>query len=132
MIGVDTNVLLRLLIIDNPVQCEKARAFFAARTIHDPAFVSATVLAELIWLLRRRFLYEGQTILETLRSMTLTDEIRFEHGDRLRAFLEADDRRATDVADALINWSCEQAKCEKVVTFDKRSARIVPGMELLA
>ena len=132
MIGVDTNVLLRLLIDDNPPQCEKARAFFAARSADDPAFVSATVLAELIWLLRRRFRYTGQAILDALRSMTSTEEILFEHNERLRTFLESEGHTVSDIAEALIGWSCARAKCSKVATFDKRSAKLIPSMELLS
>lgn len=132
MIGVDTKVLLRLLVDDDPAQCVTARRFFASCTARDPAFVSSTVLAELIWLLRRRFRYPNDTILSALRKMTSSDEVRFEHGDALRVFLEDKGRTPSDVADALISWSCAAARCEKVVTFDKRSARLIASMELLS
>lgn len=132
MIGVDTNVLLRLLVDDDQVQCVMARRFFASRTARDPAFVSSTVLAELIWLLRRRFRYPNETILTALRKMTSSDDLHFEHGDALRTFLEDKGRTPSDVADALVCWSCAAARCEKVVTFDKRSARLMPSMELLS
>ncbi|NJR13735.1 MAG: type II toxin-antitoxin system VapC family toxin [Phyllobacteriaceae bacterium] len=56
MIGIDTNVLLRLLVIDDPVQNALARTFFESRTIEDPAYVSAITLAEPSWSLRRRWL----------------------------------------------------------------------------
>jgi len=132
VIGVDTNVLLRLIVDDHEEQRAAARSFFASRTARDPAFVSSTVLAELIWLLRRRFRYSNDAILGVLRAMVSTNELRFEHGDHLRAFLEDDDRTPSDLADALIGWACAAAKCEKVVTFDKRSALLIPSMELLS
>ena len=62
MIGVDSNVLLRLLIEEDSEQCKRSRAFFSERTARDPAFISCTVLAELIWLLRRRFGYTNDAI----------------------------------------------------------------------
>lgn len=132
MIGVDTNVLLRLLVEDNSDQYAKSRAFFSERTARDPAFISATVLAELIWLLRRRFGYTNEDIMRALRTMNQSAEFRFEHGEKLRAFLAETDRVPSNVADAMISWSCMAAKCEKVVTFDKKSARKIPTMELLA
>lgn len=132
MIGVDTNVLLRLIVDDHEEQSAAARRFFASRTARDPAFVASTVLAESIWLLRRRFRYPNHAILEALRVMTSTDEIRFEHGEKLRGFLEDGGGTASDVADALIGWACDAAKCERVMTFDRRSARLVPSMELLS
>jgi predicted nucleic-acid-binding protein len=132
VIGVDTNVLLRLLIDEESEQCARSRVFFSERTARDPAFISSTVLAELIWLLRRRFLYANETILQVLRMMTQSAEFRFEHGEKLRAFLSEATRTPSDVADALIAWSCSAAKCDRVVTFDKRSARKISSMELLA
>lgn len=132
MIGVDTNVLLRLLIDDHREQSAKARTFFAERSARDPAYVSATVLAELIWLLRRRFHYSNEDILGALRAMASTEEMRLEHGSLLRTFLNSPGRKASDVADAMIGWSAMNANCEKVVTFDKRSAKLNSGMELLA
>jgi len=132
VIGVDTNVLLRLIVDDHDEQCSTARAFFAGRTARDPAFVSSTVLAELIWLLRRRFCYSNDDILRALRAMASADELRFEHGDMLRSFLQEDRRTPSDIADALTGWACGAARCEKVVTFDRRSARLIPIMELLS
>lgn len=132
MIGVDTNVILRLLVDDQSAQCGKARDFFSARSPRDPAFVSSVVLAELIWLLRRRFGYPSETILDVLRRLTASADFRFEHSEHLQALLAEDGIKVTDVADALIAWSCMSEGCDRVVTFDRRSARLVSGMELLS
>ena len=59
MIGIDTNVLLRFLVHDDPKQGEKARQFMTERTAEDPAYVSAVVLAEVIWFLRQRLNYSA-------------------------------------------------------------------------
>ena len=45
MIGIDTNILVRLLTQDDPTRMHAARAFFAERNARDPAYVSAIVLA---------------------------------------------------------------------------------------
>ena len=47
MISVDTNVLARLFLKDDLEQTSIAQKFFMARTVGDPAFVSAVVIAEL-------------------------------------------------------------------------------------
>lgn len=132
MIGVDTNILLPLLVDDDPEQCGKSRAFFARRAARSPAFVSAVSLVELLWLLKRRLHYEGDSILATIRKMTQSAEFRFEHGEKLRGLLEREDVTASDLPDALVAWSCEAAKCDTVMTFDKRSARLFSSMELLS
>ena len=53
MIAVDTNILLRYVVRDDPEQLEKAANFFRERTTEDPAYVSLIVVAEMIWVLRR-------------------------------------------------------------------------------
>lgn len=131
MIGVDTNVLIRLLAPDDEKQNLAAKLFFAERSPDDPAYVSSIVLAETIWLLRRRLGYSRTAIEDAVRSLLSTDDFRVEHGDRLSALLEEGTPRA-EVADYLIAWSADEAGCLRTVTFDKRSAKSIGSMELLA
>ncbi len=49
MIAVDTNVLVRLLTGDDPVQESAARSLFAS----GPIWIAKTVLLETSWVLRR-------------------------------------------------------------------------------
>ncbi len=55
MIGLDTNVLLRLFLEDNPAQCERARSFVDAATADEPCLVNPVVLAEFAWTLARSY-----------------------------------------------------------------------------
>ena len=48
----DTNVAVRLLIEDDPAQCERAERAFRQAVAEGGAFFSATVLVELAWVLR--------------------------------------------------------------------------------
>lgn len=49
MIGLDTNVLVRILTEDDPIQTSKAVDFIAQRcSVLSPGFVSTIVLAELV------------------------------------------------------------------------------------
>ena len=50
MIVVDTNVLVRLLVIDDPRQCALVRSLFESETIR----VLRSVLLESEWVLRAR------------------------------------------------------------------------------
>ncbi len=54
MIAVDTNVLLRLLVGDDPAQAAKARRLFdRADAEHKAIWVADSVLVELVWTLGR-------------------------------------------------------------------------------
>ena len=131
MIGVDTNVLIRLLAPDDEKQNTAARSFFSDRSPDDPAYVSSIVLAETIWLLRRRLGYSRTAVEDAVRSMLASDDFHIEHGERLSALLKQGTPRA-EIADYLIAWSADVAGCLSTVTFDKRSAKSIPSMELLA
>ncbi|BCH30235.1 hypothetical protein MesoLjLc_21650 [Mesorhizobium sp. L-8-10] len=132
MIGVDTNVLVRFLVVDDPVQNELARAFFAARSSEDPAFVSAVTLAETIWVLNRRLNYPLVQVMAALREMLASEEISIEHAEGLGRLLHDEDTPETDIGDYLISWAGIAAGCSSTVTFDRRAASFVPALELLA
>lgn len=131
MIGVDTNVLVRFLVEDDPEQNALARDFFSERSAEDPAFVSATVIAETVWVLSRRLKLPLATVSDLLQNLLAADRLVVEFTEELDALL-SQDRPQTDIADYLIAWSAARVGCQKTVTFDKTSAEAIPGMELLA
>ena len=132
MIGIDTNVLVRLVAVDDKRQNEAARAFFAQRTASDPAFVSSIVLAETIWLLRRRLGYSRDAVEDLIRNLLASDDFLLEHSDRLTVLLGGPASARSQLADHLIAWSAEGMGCTRTVTFDRRAAHLISSMELLS
>jgi predicted nucleic-acid-binding protein len=132
MNGVDTNVLLRFIVRDDERQFESAATFLAAKTPDDQAYVSLVVIAELIWALRRRYGYSQDAIVVNLGRLVASRELAFEDEGFLAALLGDPDSIKADIADYLIARTASNAGCMKTVTFDKRAAKAVPGMELLA
>lgn len=131
MIGIDTNVLVRFLVDDEPEQNRAARRFFSERTAEDPAYVSAIVIAETMWVLNRRLKYPMPVITDVLHNLLAADGVVIEYADQLSVlFSQADP--VGDLPDYLIAWSARAAGCGRTVTFDKTAARKIPGMELLA
>src|SRR5882757_7415197 len=56
MIGLDTNVLVRYLTQDDPLQSRKATDLIERRlTEEDPGFVSVVAMAEIAWVLERAY-----------------------------------------------------------------------------
>jgi len=74
VIAVDTNVIVRLIVDDDPAQVAAALAL-AAR---EPFFVSLTVLAETEWVLRSRFDYDRAGICTALGVLPQLVDVRFE------------------------------------------------------
>ncbi len=132
MIGIDTNVLLRFLVDDDVEQNESARRFMAERTEDDPVYLSAVVLAETVWVLRRRLGYSQRQITEMLRRLLGSVEAVIEFAEELEVALLEPDATISDLADCLVAWAALKAGCSRVVTFDRKAARAIPGMELLS
>lgn len=63
MVAVDTNVLVRLLVNDDPGQHRAVRKLFASESIH----VTDTVLLETEWVLRDVFDYPPAAVCAALR-----------------------------------------------------------------
>lgn len=130
MIGIDTNVLVRFLVDDDPVQNVRARDFLSARSAEEPAFVSAVVLAETVWILHQRLKYPMTMITDLLQGLLAADGLVIEYTEELDALVSGGQPQA-DLADYLIAWAATRAGCGRTLTFDRKAASRVPGMELL-
>jgi len=130
MIGVDTNVLVRLLVPGEP-QREKAEAFFLQRSAADPAFVSLVVLVELVWVLNRHYGYGFEQLQKATQWLLDSDDFVVEHRDRVEWALENYTRSKIDFPDLLIARAGEETGAPRTATFDINAAKLVPGMELL-
>ncbi len=132
MIGIDTNILVRFLVDDEPDQNATARAFLAARSHSDPAFISAVTLAETVWVLTRRMNYPVAAVVRMLRELLASEGLVIEYAEELGSIVFADIEPEADIADYLIAWAGAANGCSRTITFDRRAAKSVLGMELLA
>ncbi len=132
MIGVDTNVFLRFLVLDDDEkQRDLARQFMNARTADDPAFISSVTLAETVWVLNKKLKYPQAAIYAALTELFTCSEFIFEAQQELMRLLYQKGPVHADLADYLITWAGIRANCDYTVTFDKKAARSIPSMELL-
>ena len=85
MIGLDTDVLVRLLTADEPVQLKVASRLLAAHDGEPGAFfINDTVLVEPIWVLRRLLCgFEPGESLTAVKSLLDNDAFTFEDRERL-------------------------------------------------
>jgi predicted nucleic-acid-binding protein len=130
MIGVDTNVLVRLFITEEP-QSTKSKVFFAARSPMDPALVSLVVMAEFAWVLKKKYKQGFEQIAQVIASMLDSNDFVIEGRDRVEWALANYTRSRIDFSDLLIARSNELAGAPRTTTFDGDASKYVPGMELL-
>jgi predicted nucleic-acid-binding protein len=131
MIGVDTSVLVRFLTADSPEQHEATVRFFVERTPSDPAFVSAVTLAETAWVLRRSYGLTPGEIARSVSALLNSNDFIVEGADNLES-VRSGIAKPSQIADFLVVHLASRAGCSHTVTFDRRAAKAVPGMDLLA
>ena len=123
MHGLDTNVLLRYVIGDDPQQSEQAAAFIGATcTADEPCFLNRIVLCEAVWVFEDAYGYRKQQIVTALDALLRTREFRIEDHDRVQRALVAYRSGTADFADLLIGETNAAAGCEMTVTFDRKAS----------
>ena len=131
MAALDTNVLVRLLVQDDPAQLASAqRLIRAGMATGDGLFVPVTVALELEWVLRSRFELDKAAVLQTFSRLLSTVELRFEAAAALEWALRQYKSVATDFSDCLHAALAAQAGEQPLWTFDKAASK-VEGVDLL-
>ena len=131
MIGIDTNVLLRLWLNDDPAQNDRLDALL---TEHGSApaslLVTDVVLAEAIWTLGSA--YEQDKAAQRLAVSSLLAEAAFAFEDRaaLERALTLFDESSCGFSDCLIVAKHAHHGCQFTATFD-RGMRKLPGVRLV-
>ena len=130
MIGLDTNVLVRYLTLDDPVQAEQATEIIERRlTEQDPGFVSVVAMAEMVWVLERFYRFSSARIVAAIKRMLGAETVVVESEREVFAAMIALDEGHGSFADALIGALSAKAGCSRVLTFDRKALRL-PGFEL--
>lgn len=121
MRAIDTNVVVRFLTGDDPVQAEAASA---ALTMGD-IFIATTVLLETEWVLRSGYGFEASRISAALRALAGLAGVTIEAPIVLARALDWHET-GMDFADAL--HLANATGCETFLTFDRRLARTAKGL----
>jgi predicted nucleic-acid-binding protein len=124
MRGVDTNVLVRFLVGDDPDQEARAASLFARATAEgERLFVSQIVVCELVWVLGYAYDRGRAQIAAGLETLLRARQLSFEDVDQVRAALERFAAGDGDLADWLIWERSRAAGADRVATFDGRLLR---------
>ncbi|MGD0864932.1 MAG: type II toxin-antitoxin system VapC family toxin [Rhizomicrobium sp.] len=130
MIGLDTNILVRYLVQDDPVQSPIATHLIERRLSEDdPGFVTIVAMVETAWVLERIYGFSDADIAAAIERMLQIDLLVVENEqDVFTAMVELAEGRGS-FADALIGARGAGAGCSHTLTFDRKALRI-PGFEL--
>ena len=121
MIVADTNLWARALLNDDASQARKARKALAEARSAGGVFVPLIVLAELAWVLRRR--WERDRVLSTLETLLTTRGVTVESPTLALNALIATREGRGGFADHLIAEVGFANGAREVITFDERFSK---------
>jgi predicted nucleic-acid-binding protein len=125
MIGLDTNLLVRLVVGDDPQQTRQARAFVDQHcSPESPGFINCIVLTELVWVLNTSYDYSRLQIATAVESLAVGADRIVEHADAVQASLDDYKAGRLDFTDALIAHVNKTRGCEATATFDRKAAKL--------
>lgn len=117
MNGIDTNVLVRYLVADDPLQAVKAKRYMESGT----TYVNCIVLCETVWVLESAYDYDRKAIADTLERVLSTHEIEVEDAEMALAALQDYRRSSAGFTDCLIGRRNANFGCDQTLSFDKRA-----------
>jgi predicted nucleic-acid-binding protein len=130
MIGIDTNLLIRLAMQDDSVQCSKVDVFLASLSRREVGFISLVTLIESVWVLEKRYRIPKPGIIRFVQELLDAVELKLEREAAVSQALQRFKATTEDFADCLIERVCAEAGCTQTVTFDEGAAKLA-GMRLL-
>jgi predicted nucleic-acid-binding protein len=130
VIGLDTNVLVRYLTQDDPLQSARANRLLEQQLSDgNPGFVSTVVMAETAWVLRRAYRFTTTETAAAIERMLAADALIVEREQEVYAAMIALREGLGSFADALVGAIGSREGCSHTATFDRKALRL-PGFAL--
>lgn len=131
MIGLDTNVIVRYLVQDDPAQSAAATRFIEQSvTPEQPGYITGITLCELVWVLAECYGADRARIKTVIEGLLSARQLVVEEADVVWNALRDWAASGADFSDALIGRIVVARGGGRIVTFDRAAAKL-PGFELL-
>jgi predicted nucleic-acid-binding protein len=133
VIGVDTNVIVRLLVADDAAQADAAARYLKAHCSNDnPAMLSDIVLVETVWVLEDLYQYSRVQIAAAVDGVLMTAQLKAGNAANIVTALQRFRSSSADFADCLLGVNNARAGCDYTATFDRKASRLqefklIPG-----
>lgn len=130
MIGLDTNVLIRFLAQDAPVQSARATEIISRLSAEDPGFVSLVTILEIFWVLKSVFKRSRQELASDLEALLSADTLEIQNEQEVYSAVVALRAGTGSFEDALVGSLGIWRGCSTTLTFDTDAARKLHGFSL--
>jgi len=130
MTGLDTNILIRYLTQDDPVQSRKATEIIELQlTEASPGYVSIVAMVETVWVLDRAYGLAQHEIAAAVERILQADVLVVEDEQEVFTAMTALKEGQGTFADAVIAALGTKVGCSHTLTFDQKALRL-PGFAL--
>ena len=124
MIGIDTNIVIRYLVQDDPEQSAIAcRIFEEEVSSTNKGHICPIVLCEVIWVLLRSYKQTKEKIITVIRTLLLASNIEIQHSDSAWKALKDYESGTADFSDYLIAHINKECGASFTLTFDRAAAK---------
>jgi len=124
LIGLDTNILVRYLVQDDPRQSVAATKFIEQNCSEEnPGFVCHVVLCELSWVLESNYRQSKATIASVIEELLQIRQLQLMEPDAVWRALGDFKFSGVDFSDHLIARANAINGCGVTVTFDKQAGK---------
>lgn len=130
MIGLDTNVLVRYIMQDDPKNSPKANQLIESLDADNPGYITMLSVIELYWVLTSCYELTGEQVGQALEAVLRTKSFLVERADQVMRALRVFAGGRADFADCLIERSASGAGCTQTMTFDVGASKHA-GMTLI-
>lgn len=125
MIGLDTNIVLRYLLQDDPKQTRQANHVIDRQLSNEnPGFISLVTVLEVVSVLRSLFKRTPAQIAAHLAQLLAADTLRVQNEQQVFEAAFALKRGTGEFEDALIGALDLWSGCSVTLTFDRKAARL--------
>jgi predicted nucleic-acid-binding protein len=125
VIAIDTNILLRLTVMDNQEQMEQAQALLErAQASRQAVFINSIVLVEYIWTLARAYRANRQEQAAAVRELIDHPPYLLFDEPIVKKALDAFEASKADFADCLIGAVNQAQSAEVTYSFDEAAAAL--------
>ena len=125
MIGLDTNIVLRYLLQDDPKQARQANQIIDRQlSAQNPGFISLVTVLEIAWVLRSLLKQTPSQIATHVEHLLAADSLEVQNEQQVFEAAFALKRGTGEFEDALIGALNDWAGCSSTLTFDRKAARL--------
>jgi predicted nucleic-acid-binding protein len=130
MIGLDTNVLVRYITLDDNKQAALASRLIESLSEASPGFISLVTIVELCWVLESAYKFTRSQLVQVFQTLMAVENFKIDRVAVVASAVRQYSESKADFADCLIERLCSNAGCDRTMTFDKGAAKAA-GMVLV-